>query len=294
MLFADLSGYTALAESLDPEEVYSFLRPTMLELQRVVESFGGSVPQIQGDGFMAVFGVPTAHEDDAERAVRAALAVRDHVQRVERGTCRFVVPAGARRRELRRGDGGAFRGGIRVHRDGRHGEHRFAHGRSRDRRPRAGRCVDANADGLVDPLRPASHAQGQGEGRADRHVRGPRSPRARPGVCPRGRVRGSGGVLRAVRARAGGNRGGRVFACGGPHGRAGHRQEPARPGARKLTCTRSVPPGPMRPVRRTPAVLARGGRCVRARCGHRHGGRRHTRGDRARGPADRADAPCRR
>src|SRR6187399_2899783 len=44
MLFADLSGYTALAESLDPEEVYSFLRPTMLELQRVVESFGGSVP----------------------------------------------------------------------------------------------------------------------------------------------------------------------------------------------------------------------------------------------------------
>ena len=61
MLFADLSGYTALAESLDPEEVYSFLRPTMLELQRVVESFGGSVPQIQGYGFMAVFGVPTAH-----------------------------------------------------------------------------------------------------------------------------------------------------------------------------------------------------------------------------------------
>ena len=80
MLFADLAGYTALAETLDPEDVYAFLRPTMAELQAVVESFGGSVPQIQGDGFMAVFGVPTAHEDDAERAVRAALAVRDRVR----------------------------------------------------------------------------------------------------------------------------------------------------------------------------------------------------------------------
>ena len=80
ILFADLSGYTALAERLDPEEVYSFLRPGMLELQGIVESFGGSAPQIQGDGLMAVFGVPVAHEDDAERAVRAALACRDHVR----------------------------------------------------------------------------------------------------------------------------------------------------------------------------------------------------------------------
>ena len=80
ILFADLSGYTALSERLDPEEVYSFLRPGMLQLQEIVRSFGGSVPQIQGDGFMAVFGVPRAHEDDAERAVRAALACRDHVR----------------------------------------------------------------------------------------------------------------------------------------------------------------------------------------------------------------------
>lgn len=92
MVFADLSGYTALAESLDPEEVYTFLRPTMLELQRVVESFGGSVPQIQGDGFMAVFGVPTAHEDDAQRAVRAALAVRDHVRRLNEDRAGLSFP----------------------------------------------------------------------------------------------------------------------------------------------------------------------------------------------------------
>jgi class 3 adenylate cyclase/tetratricopeptide (TPR) repeat protein len=85
IVFADLSGYTALAESLDPEEVYAFLRPTMTDLQGIVESFGGTVPQVQGDGFMAVFGVPVAHEDDAERSVRAALAVRDRVRSLNRG-----------------------------------------------------------------------------------------------------------------------------------------------------------------------------------------------------------------
>jgi class 3 adenylate cyclase/tetratricopeptide (TPR) repeat protein len=82
LLFADLTGYTALASSLDPEEVYGFIRPGMLSLQRIVEGFGGTVPQIMGDGFMAVFGVPSAHEDDDERAVRAALAVRDHADEI--------------------------------------------------------------------------------------------------------------------------------------------------------------------------------------------------------------------
>ncbi len=75
VLFADLTGYTALAESLDPEDVYSVVRPWMTELRLIVEDHGGSVPQVMGDGFMAVFGVPTAHEDDAERAVRAALTL---------------------------------------------------------------------------------------------------------------------------------------------------------------------------------------------------------------------------
>jgi tetratricopeptide (TPR) repeat protein len=52
----------------------------MSNLQHIVEEYGGTVPQIMGDGFMAVFGVPVAHEDDAERAVRAAIALRDHVR----------------------------------------------------------------------------------------------------------------------------------------------------------------------------------------------------------------------
>jgi class 3 adenylate cyclase len=85
VLFADLTGYTALAASLDPEEVDASLRPGILELQRVVEGFGGTVPQVLGDGFMAVFGVPGAHEDDAERAVRAALAVRERARELRAG-----------------------------------------------------------------------------------------------------------------------------------------------------------------------------------------------------------------
>lgn len=85
ILFADLTGYTKLSASLDPEEVYRFLRPGVVELQRIVEGFGGTVPQILGDGFMAVFGVPVAGEDDAERAVRAAFAVRDHVRSLNAG-----------------------------------------------------------------------------------------------------------------------------------------------------------------------------------------------------------------
>lgn len=80
ILFADLTGYTKLSAAMDPEEVYRFLRHEILDLQRVVEGFGGTVPQVMGDGFMAVFGVPATHENDAERAVRAALAVRDHVR----------------------------------------------------------------------------------------------------------------------------------------------------------------------------------------------------------------------
>ena len=47
LLFSDLTGYTALAASLDPEEVFSFIRPTIAELQRVVEDHGGTVPQVQ-------------------------------------------------------------------------------------------------------------------------------------------------------------------------------------------------------------------------------------------------------
>ncbi len=84
LLFADLTGFTALCETLDPEDVTEFLLPAMSQLGAVVESFGGTVVQFSGDGFFAAFGAPAAYEDHAERAVRAALAVRDRARELGR------------------------------------------------------------------------------------------------------------------------------------------------------------------------------------------------------------------
>src|SRR3954447_14465330 len=76
-LFADLVGFTARAESLDPEDVEAILRPYHARLRSELERHGGTVEKFIGDAVMAVFGAPTAHEDDPERAVRAALAIRE-------------------------------------------------------------------------------------------------------------------------------------------------------------------------------------------------------------------------
>jgi class 3 adenylate cyclase len=80
VLFADLSGFTALAERLDPEEVASILNECMKELIEAVYQYEGMVHQIIGDCIMAVFGAPIALEDDAERALRAALAMRERLE----------------------------------------------------------------------------------------------------------------------------------------------------------------------------------------------------------------------
>jgi class 3 adenylate cyclase/tetratricopeptide (TPR) repeat protein len=76
-LFADLVGFTARAESLDPEDVEAILRPYHERLRSELERYGGTVEKFIGDAVMALFGAPIAHEDDPERAVRAALAIRD-------------------------------------------------------------------------------------------------------------------------------------------------------------------------------------------------------------------------
>lgn len=73
VVFADLSGFTALSERMDPEDVRSMVDACMSTMGEVVESFGGSVDKVVGDELMAVFGAPVSHGDDAERAVRAAL-----------------------------------------------------------------------------------------------------------------------------------------------------------------------------------------------------------------------------
>jgi class 3 adenylate cyclase len=75
VLFADLVGFTARAEKLDPEDVRAILTPYFARVRSEIETFGGTVEKFIGDAVMAVFGAPVAHGDDPERAVRAALAM---------------------------------------------------------------------------------------------------------------------------------------------------------------------------------------------------------------------------
>ena len=85
VLFADLSGYTAVAERMDPEAVKSLVDRCLRRLGQEVERYGGSVDKYIGDNVMAVFGAPVAHEDDAERAVRAALGMQDAMTEINEG-----------------------------------------------------------------------------------------------------------------------------------------------------------------------------------------------------------------
>jgi class 3 adenylate cyclase len=78
VLFADLVGFTSRAEQLDPEDVEAILQPYHERLQRELERHGGTVEKFIGDAVMALFGAPVAHEDDPERAMRAALAIRQY------------------------------------------------------------------------------------------------------------------------------------------------------------------------------------------------------------------------
>jgi class 3 adenylate cyclase/tetratricopeptide (TPR) repeat protein len=78
-VFVDLVDFTGRSERLDPEDVRGFLAPYHARAKAELERFGGTVEKFIGDAVVAVFGAPTAHEDDAERAVRAALAVRDAI-----------------------------------------------------------------------------------------------------------------------------------------------------------------------------------------------------------------------
>ena len=75
LLFADVVGSTALGERLAPDEVKSLIGECVTRMSRAVEEFGGRVQAYQGDGICAYFGVPHAHEDDPERAARAALRI---------------------------------------------------------------------------------------------------------------------------------------------------------------------------------------------------------------------------
>lgn len=76
VLFADLAGFTSFAEHMDPEDVMTMVDRCMRRLGEIVARYGGTVENVVGDSIMAVFGAPVAHEDDAERAVRAGLEMQ--------------------------------------------------------------------------------------------------------------------------------------------------------------------------------------------------------------------------
>src|SRR6187455_1813642 len=79
VLFCDLVGSTALGESTDPEALRARMRRYFEDLRVILERHGGSVEKFVGDAVMAVFGIPTSHEDDALRAVRAASEMRQAI-----------------------------------------------------------------------------------------------------------------------------------------------------------------------------------------------------------------------
>ncbi|MGO4620913.1 adenylate/guanylate cyclase domain-containing protein [Ensifer sp. 2YAB10] len=93
ILFADLCGFTGLGEQVDPEVLRAFQNELFEELTEAVEAYGGYVDKFIGDALLALFGAPVAHEDDSERALRAALDMAGRARRVgERWQSRIGEP----------------------------------------------------------------------------------------------------------------------------------------------------------------------------------------------------------
>jgi len=84
VLFADLAGFTALSEGLDPEDVRAIQADLFHEMSASIERYEGFVEKFVGDAVMAVFGAPRAHEDDPERGLRAALLMRERMGALNR------------------------------------------------------------------------------------------------------------------------------------------------------------------------------------------------------------------
>jgi class 3 adenylate cyclase len=103
VMFCDLVGSTALSVRFDPEELREEIRAYQNTVSGVVARYDGFVAKYMGDGVLAYFGYPRAHEDDAERAVRAGLEIAAAVTRLEtRGTERLAVRRVSAKRRLGR------------------------------------------------------------------------------------------------------------------------------------------------------------------------------------------------
>jgi adenylate cyclase len=88
VFFTDLSGYTAMTERLDPEDVRSTLNRVFKKISDIIEKFDGFIERYIGDSVMAVFGIPKAHEDDPVRAVNAALEIHETIKSMDSGKSR--------------------------------------------------------------------------------------------------------------------------------------------------------------------------------------------------------------
>jgi class 3 adenylate cyclase/tetratricopeptide (TPR) repeat protein len=109
VLFADLAGSTALGDGLDPESLRQLMTRYFQEMATVIRGHGGTTEKFIGDAIMAVFGVPRLHEDDAMRAVRAAVAMRDALEGLNdqfevRWGVRIVIRTGVNTGEVIAGD----------------------------------------------------------------------------------------------------------------------------------------------------------------------------------------------
>ncbi len=195
-LFADLVGSTTLAEQEDPEVVQAVVGRAFDRLAEEIARYEGLLEKFMGDAVLAVFGVPRSHEDDADRAVRAALEMQAVLSELNRGF--------AAERQAATGDAHRRRGGRGARRrracerpagpdaDGRRGEHRGAPAvrggtGPRDRRPRRPR-----SDEGCDRVPRAVDAQPEGKGGARPRVGGPPDPceaaRRAPGARLAGQV----------------------------------------------------------------------------------------------------------
>ncbi len=82
VLFADLCGFTALSEGLDPEDLSDLMEKCYSVMNDVIRKYDGTIDKFIGDCVMALFGAPVAHEDDPERAIRAAIEIREGIRRI--------------------------------------------------------------------------------------------------------------------------------------------------------------------------------------------------------------------
>ena len=184
VLSADLVGFTSRSELIDIEDVGVLVSSYQQLLQREVESCGGVVTHFAGDGMLAIFGAPKAHEDDPERAVRAGLAICSRVAELEERSPETRRVARARRHHERRG-ADPVRRRTRARRGGGCREHGLAAADGRAGRWHARRRRDLPRDHPGHPLRGRRLGRGEGQAGARPGVAGARATLARAGAGAR-------------------------------------------------------------------------------------------------------------